>query len=330
MKRREKTQDALLSLVIPVYNEALILEKFFDLIKPTVAKLEERNKVFLVFVDNGSTDGTYSILANGADDFRNFGVLKLTRNFGYETAIIAGLTHVISDFYAVCDSDGEDPIELFTEFQSALLSDYDVAIGIRRGRHENFLTRKFREFSYILLSRVSDEPFVVNAGNFSMFKKVVRDIILKENNSFPFMRASLSRSGYKTARFIHNRNPRLGGMSKYRKIPLLKFALAGFLTTTTWPLRLVSYLSLILFSLLPMITLSAILINRLATAHLFVALLTFYSSIIVLALGILAMYLARVYKNSLGRPLFYVDWNKSYVQGQFNLNLDPRIIDSKR
>ena len=327
MRRKEKRDEALLAIIVPVYNEESILEKFLELIKPTVSKLEKRNRVFLVFVDNGSTDATYSILANRADAFKNFGVLKLTRNFGYETAIIAGLTHVISDFYAVCDSDGEDPVELLTEFQSALLSEYDVAIGIRRGRHENFLTRKFREFSYILLSRVSDEPFVVNAGNFSMFKKVVRNVILKENNSFPFMRASLSRSGYRTARIIHNRNPRLGGMSKYRKIPLLKFALAGFLTTTTWPLRLVSYLSLITFSLLPIITLGIIFITRLATANLFVALIALYSSIIVLALGISAMYLARIYKNSLGRPLFYVDWNKSYSQGQFNLNLNTRIMD---
>ena len=117
-----------------------------------------------------------------------------------------------------------------------------IAIGIRRKRIESVVTKSFRTLSYSILSRLGDDPFRKNAGNFSMFSKVARDAILIENNSYPFLRSTLSRTGYRIEEFPHNRNPRIDGKSKYRKISLLKFAIAGFMTTTTWPLRFVSYL----------------------------------------------------------------------------------------
>ena len=303
-----------LTIVVPVYNEELVLERFTSGLGEIVSKLQEKNECNVLFVNNGSTDSSIELLKKCAPKFKNFGILSMTRNFGYETALIAGLTHAPGDVFALCDADGEDPFELLLDFQSALTNGYEIAIGIRKNRHEAGVTRAFRLISYKILSRLSDDPFKRNAGNFSMFSLAVRNAILHENLSFPFLRSTLSRTGYKAMEFPHDRNPRIDGKSKYRKISLMKFAIAGFMTATTWPLRLVSYLAAFNALVFMLGSFSNIVFPQ--TFEMYRDLFTLFLLIqIGLSLGVIALYVARIYKNSLGRPLFYVDWQNSYRQG---------------
>jgi len=305
-----------LTIIIPVYNEELVLERFTSGLAETVSKLQEKNECNVLFVNNGSTDSSLDLLKNCASKFESFGILSLTRNFGYETALIAGLTHAPGEIFALCDADGEDPFELLVEFQSALTNDYEIAIGIRKNRHEAGITRGFRLMSYRILSKLSDDPFKRNAGNFSMFSLAVRNAILRENLSFPFLRSTLSRTGYRAMEFPHDRNPRIDGKSKYRKISLMKFAIAGFMTATTWPLRFISYLAA--FNLLVFIMCWFLnVFFAIAFTNYLDSLALFLLTEIGLSLGVIALYVARIYKNSLGRPLFYVDWKNSYQQGGF-------------
>ena len=304
-----------LTIVVPVYNEELVLERFTSGLSEIVSRLQEKNECNVLFVNNGSTDSSLDLLEKCAPKFKNFGILSMTRNFGYETALIAGLTHAPGDVFALCDADGEDPFELLLDFQSALTNGYEIAIGIRKNRHEAGVTRAFRLVSYKILSKLSDDPFKRNAGNFSMFSLAVRNAILHENLSFPFLRSTLSRTGYRAMEFPHDRNPRIDGKSKYRKISLMKFAIAGFMTATTWPLRFVSYLAA--FNAL-IFTLCSFLIFIAPLA--FSSIKEFFGLMLLteigLSLGVIALYVARIYKNSLGRPLFYVDWHNSSRQGK--------------
>jgi len=308
-----------LTLVVPVYNEELVLDRFTDGLSETLLKLGENNECNVLFVNNGSEDSSLELLKISASKFKNVGILSLTRNFGYESALIAGLTHAPGDYFSLCDADGEDPFELLTDFQNAMNSGYEIAIGIRKNRHEAAITRAFRLVSYKVLARLSDDPFKRNAGNFSMFSLVVRNAILRENLSFPFLRSTLSRTGYRTMEFPHNRNPRIDGKSKYRKISLIKFAIAGFMTATTWPLRLVSYSAVSNTLFLAIFYLLSFIIPDVS-----VTLTKFFLFLLVselgLALGVIALYTARIYKNSLGRPLFYVDWKNSYRFGSFEFS----------
>jgi dolichol-phosphate mannosyltransferase len=307
-----------LTIVVPVYNEELVLERFISGLVEILSKLREKNECNVLFVNNGSIDSSLDLLKKSAPKFENFGILSLTRNFGYETALIAGLTHAPGDIFALCDADGEDPFELLLDFQGALKSGYEVAIGIRKNRHEAGITQAFRLVSYKILSRLSDDPFKRNAGNFSMFSSNVRNAILRENLSFPFLRSTLSRTGYSAMEFPHDRNPRIDGKSKYRKISLMKFAIAGFMTATTWPLRFVSYLATFNATLFTISCLSVLFLPlRFTNYEHFLVLLLLTE--ICLSLGIIALYVARIYKNSLGRPLFYVDWQNSFGQGKLEL-----------
>ncbi len=307
-----------LTIIIPVYNEELVLERFVSGLVDIVSKLQEENPCNVLFVNNGSTDSSLDLLKKCAPKFENLGIISLTRNFGYETALIAGLTHAPGDIFALCDADGEDPFELLLDFQRALNDGYEIAVGIRKNRHEAGITRAFRIMSYKILSNLSDDPFKRNAGNFSMFSTTVRNAILRENSSFPFLRSTLSRTGFRAMEFPHDRNPRIDGKSKYRKISLMKFAIAGFMSATTWPLRFVSYVATI-NTLIFVISCFSVLISPIGFTNFkdFLALLLLTE--ICLSLGVIALYVARVYKNSLGRPLFYVDWKNSFGQGRLVL-----------
>ena len=307
-----KFKDSTLTIIVPIYNEELVINRFLDQLYPVVKELSKKQSCRVLFVNNGSTDNSFELIKNYRDPIKDFGILTLARNFGYETALIAGLTHVESDFYALCDGDGEDPVNLLESFQNSILNGNEIAIGIRKQRIESLTTKSFRSISYLLLSKLGDDPFRRNAGNFSIFSRIVRDAILTENNSFPFLRSTLSRTGYKLEEFPHNRNPRIDGKSKYRKISLIKFAIAGFMTTTTWPLRFVSYIGvsniffLGIFLILRGLGSGEFLINDIQLI-LLVELIGF--------IGIISLYLARIYKNSLGRPLYYVNWAQSITFG---------------
>jgi len=307
----------LLTVIIPVFNEEKVLSKFVNTLTPSIKKLEELIKVQVLFVNNGSTDRSFDILLKQDKNFKCLGILTLTRNFGYEAALIAGLENAESDVYVLIDADGEDSPEIILDFFDSILLGNSVAVGIRGKRVESFFTAKFRELSYKFLSRISDDPFVVNAGNFAMFTKVVRDSIILENKSFPFLRATISRSGFQAKFHLYDRKRRLDGVSKYRKLKLFKFAIAGFLTTTTWPLRLISYLSVLT---IPSVFLLVLINSFYSLNHLYPIVMLIMGFELLFANAILALYLARVYKDTLGRPIYYVDATKSWFDNSFKIN----------
>jgi glycosyltransferase involved in cell wall biosynthesis len=308
--------NKILTIIIPVFNEELVIEKFLDQLKSIVEKLSRKHDCRVLFVNNGSTDNSLEILNSRSFQFTSFGVLTLTRNFGYEAALVAGLNYVKSGFYALCDADGEDPLELLLDFQEQIMLGNEIVIGIRKKRFESSITRIFRNLSYRFLSKISDDPFIRNAGNFSIFSEKVRNAILTENNSFPFLRATLSRTGYSTVEFVHDRNPRIDGKSKYRKFGLLKFAVAGFMTATTWPLRFIAYAAVFnIFTFFTYFFSSLFFSATIDKNSFYYCLILFLATEIIIFLGVIALYLARIYKNSLGRPLFYVDWNRSWTKG---------------
>jgi glycosyltransferase involved in cell wall biosynthesis len=306
-----------LCVVVPLFNEEICLEQFISLIQPHLALLCERITVHLLLVNNGSTDNSLEILRDWDWGKTNVGVLTLTRNFPYEVAIMAGLASVNADIYAVLDADGEDPPELLGTFLDSIVKDSNyAAVGLRQKRNESKSISFFRQGGYRILSRISDDPFRINVGNFSMFRKVVRDFIVTNNNSYPFMRALMSRSGFRTALISHDRNPRIGGISKFSRIALFKFGIAGFLTTTTWPLRAVAYVSIPTLSIGLLFLLSEVFFT-LNLTKLYLIFITVVLCILQLSITSISLYLARVYKNGLNQPLYFIDWKRSYKANKF-------------
>jgi glycosyltransferase involved in cell wall biosynthesis len=304
-----------LSIIIPVYNEGQSLPIFFNILEKNLEKISKKAKVNVLFINNGSSDDSLELIKSFRCDGIELGVITLSRNFGYEVALFAGLELIDSDIYCMLDADGEDPSGLLEEFLRIIQQEgQEIAIGIRGKRHEGILTKVFRRFGYVVLSKISDEPFWRNAGNFSMFTRQVRDAVIHEKSSFPFLRSRFSASGY-SARFVaYDREPRIDGKSKYRKMSLAKFAIAGFLTTTTWPLRL-NFYSFVMFVLmvLAFIPAQAEIFNDVSDL--------LFKSLVLLNISFISLYVARIYKDTNRKKLYHIDFEKSFGTENFPINV---------
>ena len=290
-----------LAVVVPCHNETDNVEPFYETARKTLEALPLDWS--LVFVNDASTDDTLDkILALRAKDPR-VKVATLSRNFGYHAALVAGLSNADADLYAIVDVDGEDPPELLAKFHAEIEKGAQTVYGIRSERPEPAHIVFFRWLFYWINRKIADGPIRLWMAEFSMFSRPVRDAILANKTTFPFLRAELAYVGLGMVGVPYARLARLRGTSHYNFMSMSKFAVAGFLASSTFPLRAVLYLSAAFAALyailIPALGLSLIEAGALAAIMGFIFLLA--------AAPIVALYLARTYKNVTGRPVFFLD-----------------------
>lgn len=300
-----------------MYNEAAVLDLFLSSVMGTLHQINEQIDLQVLVLDNGSKDNSLEIIRGW--DWENLEVccVSFTRNFGYENSIWFGLFVSEADAFTFLDSDGEDPVELLLEFIEAINQGSYAAIGIRLKRYEGRLLQSARKISYALLAKISDAPFTPNAGNFMMIRREVARGINSERNSFPLLRASVSKSGFEASYFPYNRSKRMGGESKFSKLNFAKFGVAAFLTTTTWPLRFAAYNSLASLGLLFLAfflkgAFGFDIIQRLNFQF-------FMNVVILVNVASISLYLARVYRNGISSSsdIVQVDQNRSFFTSGF-------------
>lgn len=297
-----------LSIICPVYNEEECIPIFIEKIKKIEKSLLDRYFVNIYFSNNASTDNTYSLLKKYSEIYDNIFYLTLSKNFGYQNSLKFTLNEVSGDVFLIIDVDGEDPVELIPELIKKYENDNDIVYGRRVDRKENVLLKKFRKIFYRLLKIISDDEILIDMAEFSLFSNEVRIAIINENNSFPFLRSSISRVGYKSAEIQYTRKQRAGGKTNYSFYKICQFAIAGILTSTTLPLRLSLYIFPIWFFYWLYIFLTNLLQGKIDQITFFI---NFSILLIVYCLTFLSVYLARMYKNLLKRPNAYLVKRKS-------------------
>ena len=304
MSTNYEPSTKMLGIIFPIFNEQEIVLKFLSELDQAIAEVSKEINIVCVAIDNGSTDKTLELLLKTYLKNADLEIVSLTRNFGYEIAFEVGLKEFEFDYYCLIDADGEDPVNLIPKFLEGLIQGNDVSFGLRQLRHESKLNQILRKIFYRVLSKIADDPFRVDVGEFSMFTSRVRSELIKEKNSYPFWRASISRAGFKSMSFPHQRNPRIGGKSRHNKFKMLKFAIIGVLSTTTWPLRFSVYSNLIAVTLTFLLVCLRLLVS-LDPFYLY-SVGVFFLFTLSFSLSAISMYLARVYKNSLNRPNYYI------------------------
>jgi glycosyltransferase involved in cell wall biosynthesis len=294
-----------LAVVVPCHNESANIRPFYAAAKEVLDRLPV--KAVLLFVNDASTDDTLDkILALRAKDPR-VKVATLSRNFGYHAALVAGLSNADADLYAIVDVDGEDPPELLEKFHAAVAGGAQTVYGIRSERPEPAWIVFCRWLFYWINRKIADGPIRLWMAEFSMFTRPVRDYILANKTTFPFLRAEMAYVGLRMEGVPYARRPRLRGTSHYNFFSMAKFAVGGFLASSTFPLRLILYLSAAFGG--AYVLLSAALRLPLIEAGALAAVMGFI--FLLLALPMLALYLARTYKNVTGRPVFFLDPERS-------------------
>ena len=263
----------------------------------------------IVFVNNGSTDGGFERTRElGATDER-VRVISLSRNFGYHAALLAGLSLVAADLYAMIDVDCEDPPELLQQFAAAIDGGSDIAYGIRSNRLERKPVTFFRRIFYYVNRSIADSDIVVWMSEFAMITRQVRDAVIAPNTTYLFLRAEMGYAGFMRVGVPYVRGVRGWGTTHYNFWNMTRFAVAAFLASSTFPLRLIVYLAVAGGLLFPIVALLLGLgpagIASLASVA------TFYFALV--ALSTIALYLARTYKNGVARPVFIIDKNRTYL-----------------
>lgn len=299
-----------LSIICPVHNEADVVPLFYQRIAPVFARLSSRYKLQLVFLNNASTDATleaiHSLIAHDSSVF----VITMSRNVGYQASLECGLRRVESDVYAFIDVDCEDPPELLLKFVDKFEGGFDISYGERVDRAEPTSLKFARRMFYRILQTVSDDDIILDMAEFSLFTREVRDAIISDHTSFPFIRASIARVGFRRAAIPFKRQLRVSGQSHYNLLRMTVFAVAGILASSTLLLRL----PIVLFPLW-LIALTAVCINygQSGSPTFIAAALWLTATFCGMTLSTTALYVARTYKNGLGRPNAFIDGRLSIL-----------------
>jgi dolichol-phosphate mannosyltransferase len=296
-----------LAVIVPVYNEDGNITPFYERARKVLDSLPIASQI--VFVNDGSSDGSLERIREIRARDERVKVISLSRNFGYHAVLLAGLSLISADLYAMIDVDCEDPPELLRDFHTAVEGGADVAYGIRSNRVEPVFVTFFRRLFYYLNKGIADSDIVVWMAEFAMLTRQVRDAIIAPHTTYVFLRAEIGYAGFVRVGVPYIRQPRTSGETHYNLLNMTRFAVSGFLASSTFPLRLILYVAILAAVLFPLIVALARLGPESAASLASVA--TFYFAL--LAMSTVALYLARTYKNGVARPVFIVDKNKTHL-----------------
>lgn len=294
-----------ITLICPVYNEEKTIPIFYQRVRGLFERLEKTHLCHLLFIDNCSSDQSIQIIREiRRKDPRVFH-LGLSINVGYQRSMEAGLRHAVGDFFVIIDVDCEDPPEMIEEFIQVQKEGYDIVYGERIDRSEGTIVKNMRKVFYRVTRFVSDEHFFVDMAEFCLMTSEVRDALIQDHSSFPFIRASIGRVGFAYKGIPYKRHPRVAGKSNFNFYRMATFAVAGILSSSTLPLRTMVYS----FPLL--LTAGLLSWTGWVSESLFYAVTLFY-----LAIGLMfnSIYMARIYKNGLGRPNAFLVQRKTERQ----------------
>lgn len=305
-----------ISIIVPVYNS----EKFLNLLIEAIDLEKEKNKwkLEVVLIDDGSKDYSFNKIVELAKQYTYIKGIKLSRNFGHQIAVKTGLTHCTGDYVAIIDDDLQDPPSLLPNFFKYLDSGYDVAFGVRKKRKESFIKKLSYSTFYKLLKNISSTEIQLDSGDFCvMNRKVVENMLtLKEKN--PFLRGIRAWLGFKQIGVEYERQARIEGESGYTLKKLFKIAKDGIFSFSNFPIRLITILGAIgllfavCFSCFVVFQYFINLIPVKGYTSLIIV-ISFFSSLILICLGIIGEYIVRIYDEVRDRPF-------SVIEETINLN----------
>lgn len=300
-----------LTIVVPMYNEQEMIPLFFETINKVIEQIENYETTLLC-VDDGSKDDTLKLLKEQRQTQKNLHIVALSRNFGHESAVCAGLKYASGDIVIVMDADLQDPPELILDLIKKYEEGYDVVNAKRVNRKKDpFLKRVTAEIFYWVIGKLSGKIKVPNnVGNFRLMSRRVVDYVNELAETNRVFRIEVPYVGFKTAEIEFVRPARPKGESHYNYGSMIKLAGDSITSSSIVPLRIAFTLGLIgLFvSFVCLITFYILykcrLMSSLATVFSFISL---WGSLILFFIGIVGEYVGRTLLESQNRPIFYVD-----------------------
>lgn len=310
------------SFVIPVYNEESNILELYRRLVAVCDRLD--GTVEMILIDDGSRDRSLELLRDLHSQDSRFCYLSLSRNFGHQIAVTAGLNFTRGQAIVIMDADLQDPPELIPELVEKWQQGYQVIYAQRCKRHqESGLKRFFAYLFYRLLKRLADVPIPTDTGDFCLMDRSVVNVLNKMPERNRYIRGLRAWIGFKQTAIYFERDPRFSGEVKYTFAKSLALALNGLVSFSKVPLRLSTYLGL-LAAFIALLMAFMVLYWRIVApnspltgfATIMIAIF-FLGAVQLVSIGILGEYIGRIYEEVKGRPLYLLSEVRGFEKDDF-------------
>jgi len=303
------------SLVIPVYNEEAMVPLLAEVVPEFLDSLDADSEV--IVVDDGSSDRTFELLDEWAARDSRITVVSLSRNFGHQSAVTAGLSYTRGEVVGIIDGDLQDPPEVLGQMLERIDAGADVVYGVRNCRKEGPILKLAYWTAYRIINSVAERSMPLDSGDFCVMRRVVVDKLLELGEHSLFLRGLRSWVGFNQEAFPYERQARAGGEPKYGLRQLWQLLRNGVYGFTTVPLRVIRWLGALVVA--ASVTYSVFLLIALVAGapaprgfSTLILALCFFGGAQLLASGIIGEYVARIYDDVRGRPRYIVRSIRSY------------------
>lgn len=300
-----------LAIIVPCYNDSEILKTTFNELSKILEDLKNKNKIsensYLSFIDDGSSDKTWDTITE-----LNVKGIKLSKNFGHQSALLAGLFENDADIFITLDDDLQDDITLIEQMVNKSQEGYEIVFGVRNDRKSDNIINRVLTNIYYKLNKTLKMNTIPHHADFRLISKRVVEVLKTYPETNLYLRGLISNLGFKSATLYYKRNKRIGGESHYSLLKRLQLAVDGITSFSVSPLRFISVLGLLCFAFAILMTVYA-LYYYVSTKEpvsgwtsLFIS-LYFIGGIQLLSIGILGEYIGKIYKESKHRPRYIVE-----------------------
>jgi glycosyltransferase involved in cell wall biosynthesis len=303
-------QRASHSVVAPVFNEAEGILTFHERCTAAMASIGDEYEI--IYVDDGSRDESWPrLLAIGEGD-PHVRLVRLSRNFGHQIAISAGIDHAFGDTVTVIDTDLQDPPEVIAHMVDRWRGGADIVYGVRAVRHgETWFKRGTATLFYRMMTHLADIDIPVDVGDFRLLSRRARDGLVAMPEHHRYVRGMVAWLGYESATVTYERGPRFAGETKYPLARMMRFALDGILSFSVRPLRIATWIGLLASIAAFVAAILLIFLRLLGDVPVqgwtsLAVLVLLGSGVQLVTIGMLGEYVGRIWTEVRGRPLYLV------------------------
>ncbi len=320
-----------LSIVAPAYNEERNIAAFLAAIVPVLEGIGETFEI--IFVNDGSRDNTLGMLAAASSQDPRVKVIGLARNFGKDVALSAGLAHASGKAVIPIDCDLQHPVELIPQFVAKWREGYDMVIGVRSKRdEEGFLRRTLSQTYYKVMRSMTSVEIPANAGDYRLLDRKILDVINKMPERHRFMKGIFAWPGFKVASLEFQARERANETtSSWSFFKLWRFALDGLFSFSTAPLKLWTYIGILsaggafVYLMITLIQKLFFGISAPGYASLLIVVL-FFNGLLLISNGIQGEYIARIFEEVKGRPLYVIGQLFGFDQAEKPAEKPPEVV----
>ena len=305
-------KNKLISALIPAYNEEECLHELYKRVTAVLSKLENYDYEILI-INDGSKDKTLEILQELHDKDNHIQYVNLARNYGKEIAMAAGFDYVKGDVVVILDADLQDPPELIPDMISYYEACYDDIYGRRKSRKgETWLKKTTAKLFYKLLQKSTRVDILKDTGDFRLLSRRAVEALKKYKEQRRYTKGFFALIGFKKKEFLYDRDSRVAGQSKWNYFNLFNLAIEGITSFSNFPLRLSSFLGIIVaafgFIYIVFLVLKTLIFGEPVRGYpTLLSVIIFLGGIQLLSLGVIGEYLGRIFDEVKIRPLYFVE-----------------------